>query len=129
MTTRQSKISELFEVPEEPELEKPKSPKLNRKDLEGMVFDLELALVVRDRYADQQQSKINDLMGKIEHYENFFHSIELNYVHLKDHRAVQGLIDRACQWSQADRVRKGNYASIDRSAALEIATRRLGEHT
>ena len=121
------KFSELFEHPLPKEEPKPKTPKLNRKDLESMVFDLELALVVRDKYANQQQAKINDLMEKLEYYESFLHAIELNYIHLKDHRAVQGLIDRACQWSQADRVHKGIFASIDRSAALEVATRRLGE--
>ena len=122
------KISELFELPPDPPFpEAPKPVKPNRKELEQTVTDLEFALIARDRYARLQQERIDKLEEELKTYHRFLHSIELNFNTLKDYRAVQELVDRACQWSWADRARKGEYSNIDRAAQLEMATKRLGE--
>lgn len=128
MAKRTKKISELFELPPDPPLpEPPKEVKPNRKELEQTITDLEFALVARDRYAKLQQERIDKMEAELKIYHRFLHSIELNFNTLKDYRAVQELVDRACQWSWADRARKGEYSNIDRAAQLEMATKRLGE--
>jgi non-homologous end joining protein Ku len=106
--------------------ERPRKHKGNARELAKQVLDMEKALMDRDRYSDKQQEKIDDLMKKVDQYEKFFHAVQLNYQILKDHRAVQELIDRACQWSIASRSYHGDeIKAIDRSAALEMAMRRL----
>jgi hypothetical protein len=128
MAKRGKKIAELFEIaPEPPKPEPPKMVKIDRKDLEQAVTDLEFALVARDRYAKLQQDRINSLEEELKSYHRFLHAIELNFNKLKDYRAVQELVDRACQWSWADRARKGEFKNIDRAAQLEMATKRLGD--
>lgn len=125
---KKTKINELFELPPPtPPPEPPKVVKVNRKDLEQAVTDLEFALVVRDRYTKVQQERINSLETELKSYHRFLHAIELNFNTLKDYRAVQELVDRACQWSWADRARKGEFSNIDRAAQLEMATKRLGD--
>lgn len=128
MVKRSKKISELFELPPEPPVPAPpKEVKVNRKDLEQTVIDLEFGIVARDRYAKLQQKRIDKLEEELKTYHKFLHAIELNFNKLEDYRAVQELIDRACQWSWADRARKGEYSNIDRAAQLEMATKRLGD--
>jgi hypothetical protein len=125
---KKTKINELFELPPPtPPPEPPKLVKVNRKDLEQAVTDLEFALVVRDRYTKVQQERIDRLETELKSYHRFLHAIELNFNTLKDYRAVQELVDRACQWSWADRARKGEFSNIDRAAQLEMATKRLGD--
>lgn len=106
-------------------MERPPKSKVNARDLVKQVLELEMALGARDTYADKQQKKIEDLISKVEQYERFFHALQMNYQVLHDHRAVQELIDRACQWSLAYRNYHGELQMMDRSAALEMATRRL----
>lgn len=126
----------LFDMPETESLEslqqkledeKPKRTVITRKNLEDQVFELELALTVRDRYAATQNEMIKQQQEKIRCYERFLENIEVNFLLTKDYRAVQELIDRACQWSIANRYHRGDYATVDRAAALELATRRLSE--
>ena len=125
---KKTKINELFELPPPtPPPEPPKLVKVNRKDLEQAVTDLEFALVVRDRYTKVQQERIDRLETELKSCHRFLHAIELNFNTLKDYRAVQELVDRACQWSWADRARKGEFSNIDRAAQLEMATKRLGD--
>ena len=107
--------------------EAPKKIKPSRADLEAQIFELEVALIARDNYAAKQREAIRFQQEKLNLYERFLHDIELNYMLIKDYRKVQELIDRACQWSQAHRNHHGDLGPIDRAAALEMATRRLGE--
>ena len=104
----------------------PKKVKTSRADLEAQIFELEIALIARDNYAAKQRDAIRLQQEKLDLYERFLHDIEVNYMLIKDYRKVQELIDRACQWSQAHRNHHGDLGPIDRAAALEMATRRLG---
>ena len=105
----------------------PKKVKESRADLEARIFELEVAVTVRDNYAAKQREAIRLQQEKLNRYERFLHDIEVNYMLIKDYRKVQDLIDRACQWSSAHRNRYGDLGPIDRAAALELATRRLVE--
>jgi len=105
--------------------DRPPKHKSAARELTKQLIEMEAALSARDTYADKQQAKIDELMERVEQYERFFHSVQLNYQVLKNHRAVQELIDRACQWSLAYRNYHGELQQLDRSAALEMATRRL----
>lgn len=109
------------------ELSKGRPPRYKSaaRELTKQLISMEAALAARDNYADKQQAKIDELMDKVDQYERFFHAVQLNYQVLKDHRAVQELIDRACQWSLAYRNYHGELHQLDRSVALEMATRRL----
>lgn len=127
MAKRGKKLSELFELPPEPKVERPKVVKVDRQDLEQSVTDLEFALLARDRYAKHQQERITRLEDEIKTYHRFLHALERNHFVNKDDRAVYDLVERACQWSWAFRMRQGQFADIDRSAALELATKRLGD--
>jgi hypothetical protein len=97
------------------------------KDLQTRMQELEDMIHTRDAYANRQQEIIEEQRAKIDEYERFLHALQLNYQILKDHRQVQDLIDRACQWSLAYRDFKGELSVTDRAAALEMARRRLGE--
>jgi hypothetical protein len=104
----------------------PKRVKASRADLEARIFELEIAVTVRDNYSAKQRDAIQLQQEKLDIYERFLHDIEVHYMLTKDYRRVQELIDRACQWSQAHRNHYGDLGPIDRAAALELATRRLG---
>ena len=104
----------------------PKKVKTSRTDLEARIFELEVAVITRDNYANRQREAIRLQQEKLDIYERFLHDVEVNYTLIKDYRRVQELIDRACQWSQAHRNHHGDLGPIDRAAALEMATRRLG---
>ena len=95
------------------------------KDLGARLGDLEDMIKVRDEYANKQQEIIEEQRKKIDEYERFLHALQLNYQILKDHRAVQDLIDRACHWSLSYRDFKGELSVTDRAAALDMARRRL----
>jgi hypothetical protein len=128
---KEEQFKKVFEVPVEPTIDekletKPKSVRTTTNHKQ-MVLDLELALVVRDRYIKTQQEKIDELSTKIRRYQKFLHEVELNYTLLKDYQAVQRLIDKACLWSQAHRHHNGEFAVVDRHAAVEIAERGLAD--
>lgn len=106
---------------------KPKKIRSNSKALEDRVFELEVGINVRDNFAEKQQMVIRKQQEKLDVYERFLQDIEIHYMITKDYRKVQDLIDRACQWSLARRNTYGDLSPIDKAAALELATRRLGE--
>lgn len=124
-------LEKVFEIEKEPTLDeklaKVPKPLRTNNNYKQMVQDLELALVVRDRYIKTQQQKIDELSTRVRRYQRFLHDIELNYTLIKDYQAVQKLIDKACLWSQAHRHHNGEFAVVDRSAAVEIAERGLAD--
>jgi hypothetical protein len=127
MANQGKKLNELFELPPESAVEEPRPVRVNRKELSQTVTDLEFAMLVRERHARYQNERIQQLEEEIKHYHRFLHALERNHSSTKDHRAVFDLIERACQWSWAYRTRQGQFADIDRAAALELATKRLGD--
>jgi hypothetical protein len=123
-------IARLFDDAHEAELnavlaKKPSKPRLKSKDTNEQVFELELALKVRDRYIKALHERYEKSEEKNKIYEKFLMDMEVNFMLLKDYKAVQELIDRACQWSSAHRNAHGELGPIDRAAALELATKRL----
>lgn len=104
---------------------KPTKPKLKSKNYDEQLLELELAVKVRDRYIKTLYEHNADIEAKNKIYERFFMDMEVSYSLLKDYRAVQDLIDRACQWSSAHRNVHGELGPIDKAAALELATKRL----
>lgn len=123
-------VRRLFDNAHEAELEealanKPKKLRIKSKELNEQMFELELAVKVRDRYISAMNERCEKAEEKNKIYEKFLMDLEVNYMLLKDYRAVQDLIDRACQWSSANRNAHGDLGPIDRAAALELATKRL----
>jgi hypothetical protein len=129
-------VDRLFQSDEERTVEdllnelqetKPKKIRNSTKALEERVFELEVGINVRNNFAERQQMVILKQQEKMDIYERFLQDIEIHYMITKDYRKVQDLIDRACQWSLARRTMYGDLSPVDKAAALELATRRLGE--